>query len=202
MRRALRQDEDASAARQGYLDALDELLGYLRGTAPVTLRPTLHSCPRVYLLSGGSPETVAAARGRGLGLILGGPGAVGAASDVAGGRAIVSAPVAVAATREEARGLVLPEVWAQVLSRTTGSFGALRPVEELDEADLTAQQRRRVARGLEATIHGTPDEVAAELTALEQRGVGEVLVTGGMSDLDGQRRSDGLIAGAAGSGTS
>jgi luciferase family oxidoreductase group 1 len=198
VRRALRQSEDAASARDGYLEALDEMLGYLRGTAEVTMRPELSERtdqPGVFLLSGGSPSTVQAATERGLGLILGGPATRDAAMGDAGTEPpIVSVSVAVAASREAARDLVLPEVWAQVLSRSTGSFEPLRPVADLDESELTAQQRRRISKGLENTIYGTPEEVESELSRFEARGIPELLVTGGMSDEAGQRRSDEILA--------
>lgn len=210
VRRALRQDEDASVARDGYLTALDSLLGYLRGTAEVTMRPELQDAQGgagelqdlgLFLLSGGSPETMQTAAERGLGVILGGPAVTGDPQDiqsmVEGSSPVASVPVAVAATPEAARDLVLPEVWAQVLSRSTGSFEPLRPVDDLDEGALTAQQRRRIDRGLANTIHGTPDEVEAALTTLKERGFTEVLATGGMSDPGGQRSSDELLAGLA-----
>lgn len=201
VREALRQPSDAAQARTHHLRDVDEVLAYLRGAAAVTLRPAVPEPPEVYLLTGGSDATLTAARERGLGVILGGPAVTGAGSgsgaapDVGPG-GVVSAVVAVADTRDAARDLVLPEVWAQVMSRSTGSFGPLRPVAELDEAELTAQQRRRVDRGLASAVYGTPQEVAGRLADLSVRtGAREVLVTGGMSDRDGQLRSDRLLAG-------
>ncbi|HIW90484.1 MAG TPA: MsnO8 family LLM class oxidoreductase [Candidatus Corynebacterium avicola] len=220
VRRALRQDEDATVARDGYLTALDDVLGYVRGSAAgtavteVTMRPQLQDAAGelggqeelrglgLFLLSGGSPETLEAAAERGLGVILGGPSVTGESREIQtladGASPVASVPVAVAATREAARDLVLPEVWAKVLSRSTGSFEPLRPVGELDERELTAQQRRRIDRELANTVYGTPDEVEAELTGLKERGFTEVLATGGMSDPGGQRTSDGLLAGVVG----
>lgn len=190
VRRALRQPEDAGEAREGFAAALREVVGYLRGRSEVTLRPWVDEPPALHLLTGGSRRSLDLAGELHLGVVLGGPGP----ARVDG--AVVSCQVAVADSREEARDLVLPEVWAQVMARTTGRFMPLQPVGELDEADLTAQQRRRVTRGLEATIHGTPDEVAAEVAALARRtGASELLVTGGASDRAGQARSDGLLAG-------
>jgi alkanesulfonate monooxygenase SsuD/methylene tetrahydromethanopterin reductase-like flavin-dependent oxidoreductase (luciferase family) len=190
VRRALRQPEDAGEAREGFAAALREVVGYLRGRSEVTLRPWVDEPPALHLLTGGSRRSLDLAGELDLGVVLGGP----EPARVDG--AVVSCQVAVADSREEARDLVLPEVWAQVMARTTGRFMPLQPVGELDEADLTAQQRRRVTRGLEATIHGTPDEVAAEVAALTRRtGASELLVTGGASDRAGQARSDGLLAG-------
>ena len=210
VRRALRQPQDAATAREGFAGDLDEVLGYLRAGgdgayAPevpeVTMRPALDTAPPVYLLTGGSPRSLALAAQRGLGVILGGPDpgrvdgvAVGAGQDVKD--VVVSRTVAVAPTREAARDLVLPEVWAQVMSRSTGAFMPLRPVAELDEAELTAQQRRRVGRALENTVFGTAQDVSAALHALAERtGASEILVTGGASDPAGQERSDALLAG-------
>lgn len=189
VRRALGQDEDAAVAGDGYLGDVDEILSYLRADADVTLRPALDSLPELYLLTGGSPETLGAAERRGMGVIIGGR------LDKWAPGAIVSATVAVAGSEEDARDLVLPEIWAQVLARSTGSFEALRPVGELDEAALTAQQRRRVSAGLDRAIYGTADDVAGKLREVAQRtGADELLVSGGMSDVDGQRRSDAMLA--------
>ncbi|MDN5723329.1 MsnO8 family LLM class oxidoreductase [Corynebacterium sp.] len=205
VRKALRQDEDAAQAREGYLEALDEVLGYLRGAAEVTLRPDVSAAqekPGVFLLSGGSPSTVQAAAERGLGLILGGPGTQDAGTDATTEAPIVSATVAVAASREAARDLVLPEVWAQVMSRSTGVFEPLSPVGELDEVRLTGQQRRRIQQGVQRAIYGTQEEVAAVLGGLESQGFPEILVTGGMSDVAGQRNSDELLSELVGAGAS
>ncbi|WP_291479217.1 MsnO8 family LLM class oxidoreductase [Corynebacterium sp.] len=190
VRRALRQPEDAGEAAAGFAADLREVVDYLRGRTAVTLRPSLDVPPDLYLLTGGSARSLELARELGLGVVLGGPGP----SRVDG--AVVSRQVAVADSRDEARDLVLPEVWAQVLARSTGRFMPLRPVGELDEADLTAQQRRRVGRGLEAAIYGTPDEVSAAVAALADRtGAAELLVTGGASDPAAQARSDAALAG-------
>ncbi|MGP9725496.1 MsnO8 family LLM class oxidoreductase [Corynebacterium sp. AOP40-9SA-29] len=207
VRRALRQPQDAATAREGFADDLAEVLGYLRGGADgthapeapeVTMRPALATAPPVYLLTGGSPHSLALASHHGLGVILGGPdpGRVDRGGEDAAQEVIVSRTVAVAPTREAARDLVLPEVWAQVMSRSTGAFMPLRPVAELDEAELTAQQRRRVDRALENTVYGTAEDVSAALHALAARtGASEILVTGGASDPAGQERSDALLAG-------
>lgn len=201
VRRALRQPQDAATAREGFAGDLDEVLGYLRGGGDgtdVTMRPALATAPPVFLLTGGSPRSLALASQRGLGVILGGPdpGRVDGAAVGAGEETVVSRTVAVAPTREAARDLVLPEVWAQVMSRSTGAFMPLRPVAELDEAELTAQQRRRVDRALENTVYGTAQDVSAALHALAERtGASEILVTGGSSDPAGQERSDALLAG-------
>lgn len=189
VRQALRQPEDAGEARADFVADLREVVRYLRGETPVTLRPTVDNPPSLFLLTGGSPRSLETARELGLGIILGGPGPAYVEGSV------VSCQIAVAESREEARDLVLPEVWAQVLSRSTGQFMPLQPVEALDEAELTDQQWRRIARGLEATIYGGPDEVTAAVTALVERtGATEILVTGGSSDPDGQARSDGMLA--------
>ncbi|MGP9759853.1 MsnO8 family LLM class oxidoreductase [Corynebacterium sp. AOP12-C2-36] len=204
VRRALRQPQDAATAREGFARDLDEVLAYLRGggdgtRAPeVTMRPALATAPPVFLLTGGSPRSLALASQHGLGVILGGPdpGRVGGGGEGAVEETVVSRTVAVASTRQAARDLVLPEVWAQVMSRSTGAFMPLRPVAELDEAELTAQQRRRVDRALENTVYGTTEDVSAALHALAGRtGASEILVTGGSSDPEGQERSDALLAG-------
>ncbi|WP_420099949.1 MsnO8 family LLM class oxidoreductase [Corynebacterium sp.] len=190
VRRALGQSEDVNDARGDYRADIDEVLAYLRGEAEVTMRPAIDPPPAVYLLTGGSPQSLAMAREQGIGVILGGPdpGRVDGA--------VISRQVGVAPTRDEARDLVLPEIWAQVMSRSTGRFEPLSPVGELDEAMLTAQQRRRIDRGLSAAVYGTVEEVTTSLRrTVEATGAGEILVTGGASDDAGQRRSDEMLAG-------
>jgi luciferase family oxidoreductase group 1 len=210
VRRALRQDGDAATAREGFPDDLAEVAGYLSGESEVVLRPRPAAPPRLFLLTGGSDRSIAAAASLGLGAVIGGRDAASVAQAVGRYRAavaqapeapevIVAVTAAVAATEEAARDLVLPEVWAQVMSRSTGVFSPLRPVGELDEAELTAQQRRRVERGLAATVHGTPEQVRRRLDeVVEQTGVEDILVTGGMSDVAGQWGSDRALAAMSG----
>lgn len=212
VRRALRQDGDAATARAGFLDDLTEVVGYLSGESEVAVRPGPATAPHVLLLTGGSDRSIDTAAALGLGVIVGGRDATSVAAAVARYRAafrpgpvgsapeaVVAVTAAVAPSRDAARDLVLPEVWTQVMSRSTGEFSPLRPVGELDARQLTAQQRRRVERGLAATVHGTREEVRSALAGIVSRtGVDDLLVTGGMSDTAGQRYSDRTLAELAG----
>lgn len=204
VRNALRQ-EDAAAAKKRYPDDLDELLTFLRGEAPVTARPISESAP-VWLLAGFRSLHLAAQRG--LGVIVGGPSIESMADGIRQYRenfqpsalldapeVIVSLNLAVAETEGKARDLMLPEAWAQSKARSTGSFDALQPVENLDESTLTSQERHRVAQTLAMGIYGTPAQVRERMSELARlTGADEVLATGGMSDLEGRARSEEILA--------
>lgn len=207
VRDALRQPADAA---ERYPDDLAELVSYLRGHGPITARPAVPQPPPVYVLA--NSRSIRAAAEAGLGVIVGGPKLFDRSVDRHEGleqyrrhfrpsgvlehpHAIIAANIAVADSRAEARRLLVPEAWALALSRSTGSFDALRPAEELDPDTLTARQRERVVRNIDSGIHGTPGEVESRLhELLEFTGVAELVVTGGMWDLDGQARSDELLA--------
>ncbi len=212
VRTALRQADDAAARFEA---DLAELTDTLAGHGAVTLRPQPASPTPLHVLTGGSRLPLAARTG--LGAVLGGPSVdPGGATDAGGPaphpgaadyrrsfvpspwssapRLTVSVSVAVAPTEEAARRLALPEAWAMALSRSTGSFDPLLPAADLDLAGLTSQQARRVERALEATVHGTPEQVAARLTRIVRHtGADELLVTGGCSDPEGAETSDRLL---------
>ena len=209
VRRALRQ-RDPLGAKARYPEDLTELLDHLRGEAEVTMRPLPTALTPIYLLAGFRSALLAARLG--LGVIIGGPSLLDRSMDTHEGlrkyreqftaspfharpRAIASLNIAVADDEAAARDLLLPEVWSQVRARRTGSFEPLRPLADLDEASLSAQERKRIAEGLEQSIYGTPAQVRERLRELRRfTGVDEVLVTGGMSDPAGQERSDLLLA--------
>ncbi len=209
VRKALRQ-RDPLGAKARYPEDLEELLSFLRGDAPVTARPVNDAATPVYLLAGFRSVMLAAKLG--LGVIIGGPSLLDREADVHEGlrryreeftpsafhdvpHAIASLNIAVADTEGAARDLLLPEAWAQVRSRSTGSFDGLVPVAELDESTLTDRERKRLSDTLAQSIYGAPAQVTDQLARLRSfTGVDEVLVTGGMSDIEGQRRSDALLA--------
>ncbi|MFF7728083.1 MsnO8 family LLM class oxidoreductase [Streptomyces sp. NPDC008001] len=106
---------------------------------------------------------------------------------------VVAGNVAVAATREEARRLLVPEAWALAHSRTHGVFPPLEPAEETEARAMTDRERRLYEDGLRGHLHGTEDDVAAALgTLLDRSGADEVLVTTSSYDrealLDSYRR--------------
>ena len=209
IRRALRQ-EDVMAVKERFRDDLDELLGFLDGTAPVTAQPFNNARTPLWLLANFRSLLIAAELG--LGVIVGGPSLMDRSKDVHEGlslyrsqfrpcsfgaepRAIVAINVAVADTTEAARKLLLPQAWAEVRSRTTGIFDALQPAEVLDESTLTSKERGRLDELFAMAIFGTPAEVQEQLRDLQRfTGVDEVLVTGGMTDVEGQRRSEEMLA--------
>ncbi len=138
----------------------------------------------------------------GLGVILGGP----VETQVEAARVyrenfqgtspvvISSLNIAVAEDEAYARRLLLPEAYAQVLSQSTGVFGALDPDPDLK--GLTGQQRERLEQTLANTVYGTPAAVEAKLADIaEKLGVEEFLVTGDIPDREGRAHSEELLAG-------
>jgi luciferase family oxidoreductase group 1 len=91
---------------------------------------------------------------------------------------VLAATVAVAATTEQARELLLPEAWSSAYSRTRGVFPPLQPVDEVLQLDMTEKERGIFEQSLSGQIYGTPAEVDAALGNLVQRtAADEVLVT-------------------------
>jgi len=181
VRASLRQG-DAAELKARYPEDLREMLGHLATDTPV------------WLLAGF--RSVLLAADLGLGVILGGPNQADAADlyrrnfrpgRIDAPQVIHSLNVAVADTTDAARDLLLPEAFAQAHARTTGVFEALRPVDELPTP--TEKERRRMAETLAMAVWGTPRDVEKHL-----RGLGDVLVTGGMSNLAGRARSEELLA--------
>lgn len=209
VRDALRQGDPAELKAR-YADDLVEFLGYLDTTSEVTMRPVLDTAVPLYLLAGFSSLTLAARHG--LGVIVGGPsllddtrsshaGLDGYRRDFVdkqrrpGRHAIISLDIAVADTHEAARDLLLPQHVAGVLARRTGEFGALQPVGDIDETDLSDRERQRLADSLATAVYGTPWEVRERLeTIMAFTDAEEIVVTGGMSDIEGQQRSEELLA--------
>ncbi|KMS71171.1 methylene-tetrahydromethanopterin reductase [Streptomyces viridochromogenes] len=91
---------------------------------------------------------------------------------------VISGTVAVAATPEEARRLLVPEAWSMAHSRTHGTFPPLPPAERVEAVAMTAKERGFYEGGLAGHIAGTEEQVAHELeTVLKETGAQEVLVT-------------------------
>lgn len=207
VRTALRQ---GNTAAEHYAVDIEEMLSYLNGTAPISARPRVPHTPGIYVLAGGHSVGIAARLG--LGVIIGGPSLFERSTPhhtgLAGYResfcpsplrntphAMVSANIAIADTTEEARRLLLPEAWALAMSRSTGAFAPLLAIGEIDVDSLSNAQRRRVEANVAGGIFGTQGEVEKQLRELmDFTQVGEILSTCGMSDVDGQRRSDALLA--------
>ncbi|MFD6801234.1 MsnO8 family LLM class oxidoreductase [Streptomyces cyaneofuscatus] len=193
---------------------LTELLGWIDGTQRA--HPQVHARPAegldipAYVLAIGEGAAVAAAAG--LPLVIGdlrGREKVLRAVEVyrrdfrPSARAerpevIVSGTVAVAATQEAARRLLIPEAWAMAYARTHGSFPPLAPAEEIESRTMTAKERGLYERGLDGHIHGTEEQVTEQLeTAIKETGADEVLVTTSTYDrealVESLRRLAGIV---------
>ncbi|MEV7677706.1 LLM class flavin-dependent oxidoreductase [Streptomyces sp. NPDC088341] len=173
---------------------LAELLGYFTGTQ--TAHPQVHARPAeglrvpAFVLATGKGARVAA--GAGLPLVIAavrGEDAMLRAIDeyrrdfrpsLWGERpyVVLSGTVAVAATTEEARRLLLPEAWSLVYSRTRGVFPPLVPVDSVLATAMTDRERTLFEDASRGQLHGTADEVAAGLEKLITRSAAdEFLVT-------------------------
>jgi luciferase family oxidoreductase group 1 len=191
IRKALGRGKEAAGA----FDAqLGELLGYFTGTQQV--HPQVHAWPAeglrppVFLLAVGSGADLAAAHG--LPLVIGGvrgedamlravdryraafrPSAWSAAPYV-----VLSGTVAVAATGEQARRLLVPEAWSTAWSRTHGVFPPLEPYESTVARTMSGPERDRFEEAMAGQPHGTPEDVAKVLESLLERSAAdEFLVT-------------------------
>ncbi|MGO1543185.1 MAG: MsnO8 family LLM class oxidoreductase [Gulosibacter sp.] len=212
IRDALRQRKDSGS---DFPEDLKQLQSYLSGDADITMQPPNSAATPLYVLAHGASLKFAAQAG--LGVVVGGPSLLNAAEGdrhegirhyrehfqpshwFAEPTVIASANVAVADTVERARELLLPEAWTLAMSRTTGSFDPLVPASELDIETLNDRERDRVEANLTNAIYGTPAEVESSiLKLLAYVGATELLVSNGMHDLEGQARSDELLAGLFG----
>ncbi|MCX4695575.1 LLM class flavin-dependent oxidoreductase [Streptomyces sp. NBC_01408] len=191
IRRALgREVEDADR----FEEQLTELLGWLDGTQQA--HPEVHARPAeglrvpAYVLATGEGAAIAARAG--LPMVVGDLRARGRVAEVveryrtefrpsawgAEPYVVVSGTVAVAATAEEARRILVPEAWSLAYSRTRGSFPPLRPAEEIETLAMTPKERELYERALSGHIHGTQEQVAAELSEVAGlTGADELLVT-------------------------
>ncbi|MFG2972352.1 LLM class flavin-dependent oxidoreductase [Streptomyces sp. NPDC048331] len=191
IRRALGRD---TGDADRFEEQLAELLGWLDGTQRA--HPEVHAHPAeglripTFVLATGEGAGIAARAG--LPLVVGDLRARDRVSGIvdayrkefrpsAGGSepyVVVSGTVAVAATPEEARRILVPEAWALAHSRTRGSFPPLRPAEEIEALRMTPKERELYEGALAGHIHGTEDQVAAELAEVAERtGADELLVT-------------------------
>ncbi|MET4096466.1 MsnO8 family LLM class oxidoreductase [Arthrobacter sp. UYCu712] len=212
VRNALRAGKQDS---ERFADDLAELLAYLSGSAPVTARPQNESATPVFVLATGAGIDIAARAG--LAVVLGGPAVF--RTDRSGKLpaleryrsqfrpsrwfdvpfVVVSANVAVGASSQAARELLLPEAVALARSRSTGEFAPLAPVGPADLAALTVREREAVDASLSTSVYGTASEVQSQLEdLLASSGADELLVTGGASDVGAQSESDRLLAGLFG----
>ncbi|GHA96599.1 methylene-tetrahydromethanopterin reductase [Streptomyces tendae] len=204
VRRALGREKDDA---EDFDAQLADLLGWFRGTSPtgVHARPAEGLTVPPFVLAMGEGAAVAAQAG--LPMVIGDlrdrdrmrrgidryrvafrPSEWSAQPYV-----VVSGTVAVAATPEEARRLLVPEAWSMAQARTRGSFPPLPPAEEVEARTMTAKERDLYEGGLGGHIAGTEEQVADELeTLVKETGAQEVLVTTSTYDraalLDSHRR--------------
>lgn len=191
IRRALGHGKEAAG---GFDAQIDELLGWFTGAQRV--HPQVHAWPAeglrppVFLLATGSGADLAAAHG--LPLVIGGirgEDAMLRAVDryraafrpsgwAAEPYVVLSGTVAVAATRERARRLLVPEAWSTAWSRTHGVFPALAPYESTAARTMTGPERERFDQAMRGQLHGTQEDVAGGLESLLERSAAdEFLVT-------------------------
>ncbi|SEG74400.1 luciferase family oxidoreductase, group 1 [Actinacidiphila yanglinensis] len=191
VRKALGHGKEAA---DGFDQQIRELLGWFDGSQRAY--PQVHAWPAEglrpapFLLATGSGADLAAAHG--LPLVIGGirgedamlravdryraafrPSAWAAAPYV-----VLSGTVAVAATGEEARRLLVPEARATAYSRTHGVFPPLVPSTSVDPGALSGPERDRFDEAMTGHVHGTPEDVAKSLESLLSRSAAdEFLVT-------------------------
>ncbi len=182
IRRALGRD---TGDADRFEEQLAELLGWLDGTQQA--HPEVHARPAeglrtpAYVLATGEGAGIAARAG--LPVVVGDPRACirdrfrpspwGTQPYV-----VVSGTVAVAASAEEARRVLVPEAWSLAYSRTRGSFPPLRPAAEVEALEMSPKERELYEGALAGHIHGTEEQVAAELSEVaELTGADEFLVT-------------------------
>lgn len=191
IRRALGRD---TGDADRFEEQLAELLGWLDGTQRA--HPEVHARPaeglRIppFVLATGEGAGIAARAG--LPLVVGDLRARARVAEVIGryregfrpspwGSApyvVVSGTVAVAATEEAARRILLPEAWSLAHSRTRGSFPPLRPAEEVEALGMAPKERELYEGALTGHVAGTAEQVAAELARIARdTGADELLVT-------------------------
>ncbi|MFJ8864159.1 MsnO8 family LLM class oxidoreductase [Streptomyces sp. NPDC102473] len=214
IRKALGRDkEDADA----FAGQLTELLGWLDGTQRA--HPQVHARPaeglRIppYVLATGQGAAIAAAAGLPLvvGDLRGRDKLVRAVEEYRAAfrpsvwardpYVIVAGTVAVAATEEDARRLLVPEAWSMAYSRTHGSFPPLAPAERIEALAMTEKERGLFESGLRGHLAGTEETVRAGLEmVIKETGADEVLVTTSTYDREALVDSMGRLARIAGLG--
>ncbi|WP_190216573.1 LLM class flavin-dependent oxidoreductase [Streptomyces griseosporeus] len=209
VRKALGRDKGDA---EDFAAQVQELLGWFRGTSPtgVHARPAEGLTVPPFVLAMGEGADIAARAG--LPMVIGdlrGREKMRRGIDHYRARfrpspwasepyVVVSGTVAVAATPDAARRLLVPEAWSMAYSRTHGTFPPLPPAEEVERRTMTAKERGFYEAGLAGHIAGTEEQVADELeTLLKETGADEVLVTTSTHDqealLDSHRRLAGLV---------
>ncbi len=211
VRKALGRDKGVA---EDFAGQLEELLGWFRGTSPtgVHARPSEGLTVPPFVLAMGEGATIAARAG--LPMVIGdlrNREKMRRGIDHYRARfrpspwapepyVVVSGTIAVAATPQEARRLLVPEAWSMAYSRTHGTFPPLPPAERVEALTMSAKERGLYESGLAGHLAGTEEQVAHELaTLLKETGAQEVLVTTSTYDrealLDSYRRLARIITG-------
>ncbi|WP_328302163.1 LLM class flavin-dependent oxidoreductase [Streptomyces sp. NBC_00435] len=196
-------------------EQLAELLGWLDGSQRA--HPEVHARPaeglRIppYVLATGDGAGIAARAG--LPLVVGDLRARARVAEIVAAYreefrpsrwgaepyVVVSGTVAVAATAGAARRILVPEAWAVAYSRTRGSFPPLRPAEQIEALAMTPKERELYEAALTGHVHGTEEQVAAELSGIAAlTGADELLVTTSTYDRTALLDSFGRLAHLAG----
>ncbi|MFE3249386.1 LLM class flavin-dependent oxidoreductase [Streptomyces sp. NPDC059209] len=217
IRRALGKDKRAVRNPEDFAVQIGELLGWFTGDQ--RLYPQVHALPAEGLRP--APFVLAMGEGADIAAAAGLPMVVG---DLRGRermlraveryredfrpsawsdrpQVIIAGTVAVAASEEEARRLLIPEAWSMAHSRTRGIFPPLAPAERIETLTMTAKEREFYESGLRGHVHGTGEQVADALeSVIGETGADEVLVTTSTYDRDALLDSFTRLAGVAGLG--
>ncbi|MFB6483556.1 LLM class flavin-dependent oxidoreductase [Streptomyces virginiae] len=191
IRRALGRD---TGDADRFEEQLAELLGWLDGTQRA--HPEVHAHPAeglripTYVLATGEGARIAARAG--LPLVVGDLRSRDRVSEIIEAYrkefrpsaavtepyVVISGTVAIAATEEEARRILIPEAWALAHSRTRGNFPPLRPAEEIEALEMTPKEHELYEGALAGHLHGTQEQVTTQLSEVaEVTGADELLVT-------------------------
>ncbi|WP_371640226.1 LLM class flavin-dependent oxidoreductase [Streptomyces virginiae] len=191
IRRALGRD---TGDADRFEEQLAELLGWLDGTQRA--HPDVHAHPAeglripTYVLATGEGARIAARAG--LPLVVGDLRSRDRVSEIIEAYrkefrpsaavtepyVVISGTVAIAATEEEARRILIPEAWALAHSRTRGNFPPLRPAEEIEALEMTPKEHELYEGALAGHLHGTQEQVTTQLSEVaEVTGADELLVT-------------------------
>jgi luciferase family oxidoreductase group 1 len=210
VRKALGRDKDDA---DDFAGQLDELLDWFRGTSPTGAhaRPSEGLSVPPFVLAMGEGADIAARAG--LPMVIGDlrnrekmrrgidhyRARFRPSPWAANPYVVISGTIAVAATPEAARRLLVPEAWSMAYSRTHGTFPPLPPAERVEQLAMTDKEFGFYESGLTGQLAGTEEQVAHELeTVLKETGADEVLVTTSTYDrealLDSYRRLASLMA--------
>ena len=208
IRAALRQGKEAA---ERFEQDLTELLAYLDSSAAITARPEDGGATPPFLLATGRGAEIAARVG--LAVVIGGPAFTGRRSEQARSLlqayrdnfqasayypepyVIASSDVAVAASSDAARDLLVPEAWARAVARTRGDFPPLESIATTRATAVTARQQALVEETLSAAIYGTPEQVSVGLKRLlEATQADELMVTTNTFDIAALADTDRRLA--------